>query len=120
MLYEAQRCQTNADWSTTFQFMAGTSATPVPIDSWTLQGRVQRTNLPGINLDLTAKMAVGTDPSTLTITLSKYDTLYLGAGRLVFEVLRASPTPVRPILKFFLENYPGVVPLDPPSVNPYL
>jgi hypothetical protein len=118
MLYEVQRCQTNSDWATTFQFMSGNPATPLPIDSWTLQGKVQRTNLPANSLDLTYKLAVGVDPSQLTISLSKYDTLFLGAGRLVIEVLRVNPVPVRPILKFYFENHPGVVPLDAPVVSP--
>jgi hypothetical protein len=111
MIYVAPRCQTNADWSTTFRFNDGQqpAPSPIPIDSWTLQGKVERLTLPHNWLDLTSQMVVGDDPSTLTIFLTKVDTYILGAGRLVVEILRIDPPPIRPILKFYMTNHQGVV-----------
>jgi hypothetical protein len=109
--YNIQRMQTNAGWAATFQFMSGPpeALVPLSIASWSVQGTVQRVNLPSNSLDLATRMTLLTDPSQLKITLSEDDCFMLGAGLIVFEILRVDPSPQRPILKFFVNNYEGVV-----------
>lgn len=108
--YTAQRMQTNSEWSTTFRFTIDNPPVPQSLATWTLIGKCQRVNLPNTYLDLIPRMNIGDDDtSQLIISLSKDDTLMLGVGRIVFEVLRVDPIPQRPILKFFIDNFNGVM-----------
>jgi len=107
--YVTQRMVTNSAWSSIFQFTVGTPPVPQDLSTWTLRGKCQRTNLPNNNLDLVPRMTLGLDTSQLIIALTDVDTLKLGVGRVVFEVLRVDPPPQRPILRFFIENTIGVV-----------
>jgi hypothetical protein len=106
--YVTQKMQTNAAWSSIFQFTVGTPPVPQDLSTWTLRGKCQRTNLPNNYLDLVPRMVLGVDTSQLVISLTDADTLKLGVGRIVFEVLRVDPPPQRPILRFFVENTLGV------------
>lgn len=106
--YVAQKMQINAAWSSIFQFVVGDPPVPQSLATWTLNGRVQRVNLPNNNLDLTSRMHLMADTSQLSISLTPADTDFLGVGRIVFEVLRVSPLPQRPILKFYIDNNDGV------------
>jgi hypothetical protein len=106
--YTAQKMQVNAAWSSIFQFTVGNPPVPQSLATWTLSGKVQRVNLPNNNLDLTSRMHVGVDTSQLMISLTPVDTDFLGVGRIVFEVLRVSPLPQRPILKFYIDNNEGI------------
>jgi hypothetical protein len=107
--YVVQSMQTNSDWCNTFQFTIGDPPVPQDISDWTLKGECRRTTLPNTYLDLAPRVDLGVDTSTLTITLSKDDTLFLGVGRIVFELLRVLPSPQRPILRFYINNILGVV-----------
>jgi hypothetical protein len=109
--------QTNAEWSSVFQF-TDSSNPPVPIHiaGWNLIGTARRTNKQNIGLDLTSRMEVEDDTSLLAISLSEADTEYLGVGTIVFEVLRTDPAPLRPILRFYVNNYAGIAGV--PIVNP--
>jgi len=108
-LYVAQKMQTNAAWSSVFQFTVGNPPVPQDLSTWILKGKCERVNLVNNFLDLVTRMDLGTDTSQLIISLTQDDTLFLGPGRIVFEVLRVDPPPQRPILKFYIENNPGVV-----------
>ena len=118
--YQSQRMQTNSDWSSVFQFTDSSSPpVPVHIADWTLMGTVRRTNKKNVELDLTARMEVEDDTGQLVISLSEADTNYLGVGTIVFEVLRTDPLPLRPILRFYVNNYAGVAgDVLPPSGPP--
>jgi hypothetical protein len=107
--YVAQKMQVNSAWSSIFQFTVGNPPIPQNLSTWSLRGKCQRTNLPNNWLDLIPRMDLGTDTSQLIISLTELDTFQLGIGRIVFEVLRVSPPPQRPILKFYIENHAGVV-----------
>jgi hypothetical protein len=108
--YTCQRLQTNAEWNSIFQFVSGKDSLspPQPISDWTLTGIAKRINKANIELDITPRMTIGDDPSQLTISLSTDDTAYLGVGIIVFEVLRIDPLPLRPILRFYINNYLGI------------
>ena len=106
--YICQKMQTNAAWSSAFQFTVGTPPVNQDLSSWTLTGMCQRSNLPNNNLDLVPRMSLGTDTSQLIIALTEDDTLALGVGRIIFEVLRTDPLPRRPILRFYIENNQGI------------
>src|SRR5215467_8746513 len=97
--YVCQKMQTNAAWSSIFQFTVGNPSVPQDLSTWVLRGKCQRTNLPNNFLDLIPRMTLGDDTSQLIISLSELDTLSLGVGRIVFEVLRVQPLPQRPILR---------------------
>ena len=108
----SQRMQTNSDWSSVFKFVVGLPPIPQNLSTWIIEGVARRENLPSnyVPLAIGTRLALGEDPSQLTISLSSDDTQALGAGRVVFEILRISPVPQRPILKFYIENNLGVAP----------
>jgi hypothetical protein len=106
------RMQTNSAWSSFFQFIIGTPPIPYPIKAWLVKGVARRINLPEtkyVDLALGGRLTLTTDPSQLKVTLTEDDTLFLDVGRIQFEILRIDPLPQRPILKFEIENYAGVV-----------
>lgn len=106
----AQRMSTNADWSNVFKFVVGLPPIPQNLSTWTIVGTVCRDNMSTLSLPLFVgtRLALGVDTSQLIVSLTALDTKFLGAGKVVFEILRTSPPPQRPILKFYIENHLGV------------
>jgi hypothetical protein len=102
--YVAPRMQTNADWVAQFTFSGADD-----ISSWTISGRAQSTKARGAGVDLVQGQHLTiVGPATVQVSLSVTDCSHLGACTVEFELMRETPTPVRPFLRFQIQNHQGL------------
>lgn len=106
--FRVPRMQTNAAWQMPpIAFRAGSSPQPVDIRAWVLGG-VARSAAGALTLDLiNGRLMIG-DDGRLAISLSQADCAALGEGRIDFEVMRLTPEPTRPLLRFATINHQGL------------
>lgn len=104
--YTVQRLQNNAAWSAEFTF-ANTDLT-----GWVMVGRAQSMKNSAKYVDIsTANGQIevsNAEAGTFSITLSTAETANLTVGQVVFEVMRTSPAPKRPVLRFTITNHEGI------------
>jgi hypothetical protein len=101
-----ERMQTNAAWSLPpVHFQSGMPPDDLDISTWTLGGTAKGVQS---SLDLAQADRLSAPGGDLLVALSAADCAALGAGRVDIEVLRLSPAPVRPILRFAIDNHAGV------------
>ncbi len=102
--YVAPRMQTNADWVAQFTFAGADDCT-----SWQVSGRAQSTRAAAKGVDLVqGDHLQWVGPRTIEVRLSLDDCDAIGACLVEFELMRNSPTPVRPFLKFQITNHQGL------------
>lgn len=103
--FRVPRMQTNAAWtSPAITLTAGSPPAAVDPGMWTLGGAAQGT---AARLDLARRLSVVS--GGIVIALTAADCSALGAGRVNIEVMRLAPVPApRPLLRFAIENHPGV------------
>jgi len=130
-----QCMQEGCDWSATFILKGGTPLLPLDISSWILSGAVYLSELPSNSITLNTSsgppylaiqnytiqeqdlsvdntLIVGQNVFILKVSLSATDTETLGQGLVKFDIVRTTPTPVRPVLQFTITCKPGL-----PSAN---
>jgi hypothetical protein len=104
--FTTQRLQTNASWAAKFTF------TGIDITSWVLSGRAQSSVNSSKHVDLSITGGQITidnaTAGTFSIRLSPTESAQLGEGTISFEVMRDTPTPRRPVLRFSIKSHPGI------------
>lgn len=106
---KAARMQTNAAWlSPSVSYKAGSPLAFVDISSWTIDGVAVGAKGKRITLNAANSKIVRDSATAFRVSLTQADTLALGVGEVVIEIMRHDPTPVRPILRMTGFNYHGV------------
>lgn len=106
-VFRVPRMQTNAAWiSPAITFKAGNPSAIVSAAGWTFSGVALGAN--GSRIDLATQSRMTVADGKLTIALTIGDCASLGPGRVQFEIMRQSPSPTRPVLRFALNNVAGL------------
>jgi hypothetical protein len=104
--YSAQRLQTNASWAAQFTF------TGIDLTGWEMTGRAKSTknSQKFVDLSIGGGQLVLDDAAagTFSVRLTPEEAAELGEGTIIFEIMRDSPTPRRPVLRFTVRCHPGI------------
>lgn len=101
--HTSPRMQVNADWTQSFDFQVNAA-------SWTIHGRAASTKNSANYVNLNSNNLIWSDANNgvLQVYLTKNNCATLGVATINIEVIRTDPTPIRPILRFIVQNNAGI------------
>jgi hypothetical protein len=109
--FRAPRMYTNVAWvSPSILLKAG--GVPVDPTGWVIQGVAVQSKNSSKSVPLTlanGKLSVDSE-KRIVIALTKTDCETLGVGDVEIEIIRISPAPRRPVLRFQIKNHKGLTP----------